>query len=313
MRTSAQDFVWDRHRHALAVLDHVDSSAPPISPTGASVPTRDAPIGGRPYPSMMRPSELSAPLVAHGIESDGCVGIERLLGRDQIGALIAGIDHAFDGFDGFQSTGRDDDEWFEPFIPGQGMVHVTRDWLRRGGGMFAADSPPLLQLWLSTLHQAGIVDLVRDLFGETPLTSLDKCSLRRIDPSSPVAGIEWHQDGSFIGIENRPLNLWVALTDCAVSPGLEMLPRRLDGVVETGTRGATYDWSVGADLVADLAATSPVVRPELDAGDAFLFDGLLLHRTAQPTPAMKTTRYAIETWFFRPSSFPRQQEVPLSF
>jgi len=43
-------------------------------------------------------------------------------------------------------------------------------------------------------------------------------------------------------------------------------------------------------------------------GDALLFDELLLHRTAALARAQD--RYAIESWFFAPSSYP-DNHVPV--
>ena len=90
---------------------------------------------------------------------------------------------------------------------------------------------------------------------------------------------------------------------------MDLLPRRLDRVVETGTGGAIFDWAVGPQTVETLAVDSPVVRPEYRAGDAMLFDDLFLHRTAIDE-SMTRARYAIESWFFAPSAYP-EQYVPL--
>ena len=104
--------------------------------------------------------------------------------------------------------------------------------------------------------------------------------------------------------------MWVALSDCGVdSPGIDLLPRRFDQIVETGTGGAIFDWAVGPAVVEHLAVDTPVVRPEFHAGDALLFDDLFLHRTGIE-PTMTRPRYAIEAWFFAPSSYPAGQ-VPL--
>jgi hypothetical protein len=134
--------------------------------------------------------------------------------------------------------------------------------------------------------------------------------LRRIGDDS---GIEWHQDGSFLQPENGALNVWVTLSDCSDARGLEIVSRRFDELAPTGTGGAGYDWSTGPEVVAELARTTPVVQPDFSAGDALVFDGLLLHRTAPESPRRPETRYAIETWFFRPSRFPDHQQVPLAF
>ena len=65
-----------------------------------------------------------------------------------------------------------------------------------------------------------------DCRGERPALSANKCTLRRV----PVdTNTNWHQDGAFLGADVRTVNLWLALSDCGDdSPGLEIVPRRLD-------------------------------------------------------------------------------------
>ena len=86
-------------------------------------------------------------------------------------------------------------------------------------------------------------------------------------------------------------------------PGLDIVPRRFDHIVETGTNGAYFDWAVGEGTIAALDRETPVVRPELRSGDAVIFDKLLLHRTAAD-PAMAHARSAIETWSFAATDRP---------
>jgi len=110
--------------------------------------------------------------------------------------------------------------------------------------------------------------------------------------------------------EVRSLNLWLSLSRCGdQAPGLDIVPRRLDRVLETGTDGAMFDWSVSPAVVESVG--TPVLRPELGPGDALLFDHLFLHRTAVD-PSMTKERYAIESWFFAPSTYPEGQ-IPLVY
>jgi hypothetical protein len=51
--------------------------------------------------------------------------------------------------------------------------------------------------------------------------------------------------------------------------------------------------------------------PVFNAGDAFFFDHFYLHRTQYRTDFTKL-RYAVETWFFGASSFPKNQ-IPLAW
>ena len=82
-------------------------------------------------------------------------------------------------------------------------------------------------------------------------------------------------------------------------------------MLETGTDGAIFDWSVSPNIVEQVAEDAPVLRPEFGPGDALLFDQLFLHRTAV-APGMTRERHAIETWFFAPSTYPDGQ-IPIVF
>jgi hypothetical protein len=72
-----------------------------------------------------------------------------------------------------------------------------------------------------------------------------------------------------------------------------------------------FDWSVSETIVDEVARDAPVVAPHFRAGDALLFDHLLLHRTAVG-PQMTRERYAMENWMFAPSSYPDGQ-IPLVY
>ncbi len=166
-------------------------------------------------------------------------------------------------------------------------------------------------LWRLTeiLSRVGIGDLLEQYLGERPALSVNKCTLRRV----PLGTLgEWHQDGAFLGDQIRTVNLWLALTHCGdTAPGMDVVPRRLDEILETGVEGAYFDWSVGAGTVEKAKGPEGIVRPVFEAGDALLFDERFLHRTAAD-PTMTQERYAIESWFFAPSQYPAEQ-VPLVF
>jgi hypothetical protein len=104
------------------------------------------------------------------------------------------------------------------------------------------------------------------------------------------------------------VNVWLALSECGVeAPGLDIVARRLPYVMQTGSHGASLDWTVGGGVVAMLeGGGAPVVTPVFQPGDAMLFDHLMLHRTSAP-PGAKKPRWAIESWFFAPSAFPMDQ------
>ena len=121
---------------------------------------------------------------------------------------------------------------------------------------------------------------------------------------------EWHQDGAFLGRETRTINVWLACSTCGIdAPSLDLVARRLD-LVETGTGSAAFSWSVARE-VGDRVGGDDIVRPVFAPGDAILFDHFNLHRTGV-APGMTRARYAIESWFFAPSTYPVDQ-VPILF
>jgi hypothetical protein len=256
-----------------------------------------------------RVEDLDVATLRDGLSQHGCLRLSGLIDRDEAARLAAGIDASLDGFDRFESDDPADPGWHTPFRPKPGAYRVggRRTWVRSSGAVWTADAPRMLFELTELLDRTGLAALVTDYFGERPALSANKCTLRRV-PLTAMAG--WHQDGAFLGEEVRSLNLWLALTDCGVdSPGLDLVPRRIDRVVETGTEGAIFDWSVAPDIVEREAAKAPVIRPTFRAGDALLFDHLLLHSTAV-TDAMTRERYAMETWLFAPSAYPEGQ-IPL--
>jgi hypothetical protein len=121
--------------------------------------------------------------------------------------------------------------------------------------------------------------------------------------------------GAFLGRGLRAVNLWLALTDCggddSDAPALDIVPRRFDGVVPTGTPGAPFETFVSPAMVDEVRGELPVLRPRFAAGDALLFDDLFLHQTGV-SPGMSQERYAVESWFFAPSTLPDDQ-IPLVY
>lgn len=291
-------------RRAFEQLDRTPGLAswPP-----ASTSTIRRPSGTIPE---VAPSELTTDVLRHHITTDGCVLVRGLAGAPMVEMLVDGIERALSEWAGLRrpflrATGS---PWFDPLeIDEPARSALGRTWVTNSGGLLTADSPRLLFWLLETLEAAGLRSVVRDYLGERPALSANKCTVRRV-PVDTNSG--WHQDGAFLGPGIRAVNVWLALSRCGRdAPGLDLLPRRLDHIVETGTHGSYFDWAVGPDLVATLAEETPIVRPEFEAGDALVFDDLFLHRTAVE-PTMSTSRYAIETWCFAPSSYP-EGHVPI--
>jgi hypothetical protein len=260
------------------------------------------------------PRDLSVATLRQGLGRHGCVLVQGLLPPERAQALARGIDQAFHAFDvcAAASDTHAATPWYVPFSPGLGAYRVggRRGWVRASGGLWTADSPRMLFELMEVVDETGIGALVEAYFGERPALSANKCTLRRV----PVdTNTNWHQDGAFLGRHVRTLNLWLALSPCGTdAPGLDIVPRRLDEILATGTDGALFDWSVSPGLAEEVAGgPDAVLRPEFSPGDALLFDHLFLHRTGI-SPAMTRERWAIETWFFAPSTYPEGQ-IPLAY
>jgi hypothetical protein len=270
-----------------------------------------------PFPAVDGPPEigledLTGDILGGAIVNHGCLLVRGFATPEESTELTRSIDRAFEACDA-RNSGVPLEQtapWFVPFNPRPDypLTVGERWWVRNGGGVWTADSPRAMFEVLDLMERKGLRRVLTDYLGEPPGLSVKKCTLRRV----PVdTGTDWHQDGAFLGSDIRTVNVWLTLTDCGVdAPGLDLVPKRLP-LVETGTEGAQFDWSVGPGVVERVAGDHGVVRPTFRAGDALLFDDRHLHRTGV-SPGMSIERYAIETWFFAPSHYPHPQ-VPIAF
>jgi hypothetical protein len=291
---------------AFPLLAGSSSASPSVEPTPGELPSSD----GLPT---VPPDELTAEALRAGIEQAGCLLIRGLVSQERIEAFVSGIDRAFESREAHVAGAPTSETapWYVPFDVGPSSLKRGRQFVRDSGGMLVPDSPRLTFDLLETFEEIGLREPATRFLGERPALSINKWTLRRV---SPEAGTDWHQDGAFLGGHIRALNLWLSLSHCGRdAPGLDIVPRRLDGVVQTGTEGAIFPWAVAPAMVDEAAAGAPLVRPIFEPGDALLFDHLFLHRTASG-PEMTRDRYAIESWFFAPSAYPDQKKhVPLVF
>jgi len=262
-------------------------------------------------------ADLTAARIRGALLSHGSLIVRGLVPPERAAELQTGIDRVFAGRDAHLDDGvaiESTSPWYEPFEPDPeyaDSVTLGRGFVGKGSGIWTADSPRLLHELLATYEDAGIRDIVTAYLGERPAISVNKGTLRR---AAPKVGTEWwHQDGAFLGAGIRSLNIWLSLNPSGVdAPGLEVVPKRLEHIVDAGTEGADFHWSVG-DAVVERESGGTLAWPVFEAGDAMLFDHFNLHRTGT-TPEMTKTRYATETWFFAPSAYPDPQEqVPLAF
>lgn len=176
---------------------------------------------------------------------------------------------------------------------------INRKMVATQGGVWMGESPAGSAHFLEVLREKGVIDAVAGHFGERPLISLQKSTLRRSHPIHKI--VAWHQDGSFLSPDVRTMNIWVAFSPCGgdlPSPGLEILPRRIDEVLSVD--GALTPHSIPEATIADLKEQMATVLPVFQPGDAIMFDEKLVHRT-HLAASMDQIRYALECWFFAPS------------
>lgn len=255
--------------------------------------------------------QLTPKLLRSGVLRHGCLLVRGLVGRSRVEQLVDDIDHAFDAYDAHTQGAlvSETAPWFVPFRPAPGHT-VPREWVRDGDGVVAVDSPRTLFDVIETFEEIGVRDLLTSYLGEPPLLLANKWTLRRVSPG-PDGRLDWHQDGAFLGADICSVDIWLSLSHCGLdAPGLDVVARRFESVVEVGTNGAALDWTVSEDTVRQIAP-GQVVRPVFEPGDALIFDHLLLHRTAYD-PAMTRDRYAIEAWFAAPSRYP-PTAIPIAY
>ncbi|HEY5972150.1 MAG TPA: phytanoyl-CoA dioxygenase family protein [Pseudoxanthomonas sp.] len=255
-------------------------------------------------------ARLDAQVLAGAILHHGGLLVRGLLAKHETDALKAGTDRALDDFaQWIADPSAQPTPWFTALpLPADGPVAKGRSWLLSAGGVLGGDSPRMLLELTGLLKKTGVREIVQDYFGEPPALSVGKSTFRKV--SADLNNTAWHQDGAFLGKEIRSVNLWLALSPCGRdASAIDLVPRRMNSIVETGTHNAEFDWCVGHGKVLELLQDDPIISPEFEAGDALLFDHMFLHRTSLP-PQRKLDRWAIEAWMFAPSCYPMDQ-MPL--
>ena len=283
-----------RHQAGIQLLDGA-----PQDPQFASPDFDALPNGGGPVevsPGDMTPELLRAAILTHG-----CLLVRGLIERDAALELAADIDTAFAARTALAAGEPAPEGYYEQFEP-ESPEPLRRPWVEQGGGLLIVDSPKILLDTLDALGRVDFPSVVHGYLGERGALSAQKTTLRKAEPS---VGGAWHQDGKFLG-PVRALNLWLSLSRCGdEAPGLDIIPRRLDELVATGTEGTFFEDQVSERVAEQAADGVGILRPIFEPGDALLFDELFLHQTGSD-PAMPKPRYALESWFFGPSAFPNE-------
>jgi hypothetical protein len=264
-------------------------------------PDFEALEGSLPLPEIT-PEKLTPELVRAAILRHGALLIRGLVSAEDSARLRQEIDRAYEARQARSQGGEPEDGYYEEYNPDD--QDLPRAFVKNSG-IWAADSPRLLFEMFDTFDRVGLRAIAREYLGEPPTVSLQKCTLRRALPEESQH-TRWHQDGAFLGElgKVRALNVWLSLSHCGDdAPGMDLVPRRLDHIVPTGTEGARFDWIVSPALAEKAAGDLPILRPIFEPGDVLLFDELYLHATAT-NASMTNVRHAVECWFFGPSAFP---------
>ena len=295
-----------RHLAGIALIEN--PAARPAYPEPAAVPPARDPVSKLPE---ITPDQLTPELLRAAILDSGCLLVRGLMDRETALGLAGDVEQSFAVRTALKGSDRRDPEGYYDELEPEAPYEVKkRDWIEEGGGVLAADSPKMFFEMLDSFERVRLRQVIEGYLGERPAVTADKCTLRKATPD--VVGA-WHQDGKFMGDDIRAMNVWLALSDCGgdnPAPGMDLVPRRLDGHVAAGTEGTFFPSQVSQAVAEEAAGDLGIGNPSFAPGDALLFDDIFLHQTGGRT-GLTEPRYAIESWFFGPSAFP-EIYVPLA-
>jgi hypothetical protein len=259
-------------------------------------------------------AEITVGRLRSAVFRHGALIVRNMLSKSSVDALVLATDRVVDACAN-PSDVASASTYFNPprnlgtIMPNKEKeLRNTRSFHRDSGSAMCVEAPSVAEALLGLYEAHGLKELLSEYLGEPPCLSVKKWVLRR--SILPVAEAGWHQDGAFMGTNLNSLNMWIPLNKCGGdtgAPGLDVVPLRLHKIASA--EGAQFDWSVSDSLVANRYMDSQPLQPVFNAGDAFFFDHYYLHRTQFRTDFTQL-RYAIETWFFGASSFPKNQ-IPL--
>ncbi len=295
---SEQRILRLRNSAGVAIVEEASNSVQFAAPDPAALPA----VAPGQLPEFA-PADLTPGLLRAAILRDGCLLVRGLIAREAASHFASQIDRAFVQRERHDAGQPHEAGFYSEFRPDpRSGGEMARPWVKQGGGVLFPDAPTAAFNLLELLGEAGLPELVAGYLGEAPLIACQKTTLRRAEPSVPGA---WHQDGKFMG-SVRALNMWLSLSRCGdESPGLDIIPKRIDHLVTVNTEEAMLDYMVSQKRAEEAAGEAGIIRPIFEPGDALFFDELFLHKTGSD-PDMPKARFAVESWFFGGSAFPRE-------
>jgi ectoine hydroxylase-related dioxygenase (phytanoyl-CoA dioxygenase family) len=263
-------------------------------------------------------TDLTAQCLAEAVAQHGSLIVRNLFPQSSINTLINCADHVIDACE--MPAPADLAAPNTYFNPPSNLADImpnrerelgnTRNFHRESGSAMCIEAPVVAESLLALYEAHGLKNLITEYLGEAPCLTVKKWVLRR--SKLPVAEAGWHQDGAFMGTAINSINMWLPLNECGGetgAPGMDVVPQRLYDIASAD--GAQFNWSVSDSQVSGGFGGSQPVAPVFNAGDAFFFDHFFLHRTQHRTDFSKI-RYAVETWFFGETNFPKNQ-IPLAW
>lgn len=257
--------------------------------------------------------DLDAPCLKAAILGRGGLIVRGLMPAGEVQATRERIQRTIAARSQYQEGAADEGPWYRRSSEVQGRPAEFRAQgnaqnASASSTVWAADSPRTAFHLIEFYQRIGLPELLEAYFAEPAVLSVRKWVLRCIDPAN-LGAAGWHQDGRFLGEDIKTVNLWLALSDCggdADAPGIDIVPGGERRIHETGTRGAAFDWTVGQGVVDEASRANPPVCPRFAPGDAIFFDHFNLHRSAS-SDHHRSSRYAVESWFFASSTAPDKQ------
>ena len=318
---AAVRLLTDAHRRAphpaievlLVSARHRAFSDPsrPLSDEPWPPPTPDAFAGVAGLPEVAA-TELTSELLASALQHHGSLIVRGLLTPAVADSLLGEVRRAFEAAEAAAAGApvSETSPWYVPFEPTESYDFgwVERLFSRQVGAVLAVEAPRALFHIIEALRATGIGEVVAEYLGEHPALSAKKTSLRRARPDSPT---EWHQDGSFLGEGIRTVNVWTALTPCgANAPSVDVFAGRS---ATSWTPAPTTPSSAGRSARSRPSGWTPSTSCARCSRPVTPSCSTSSRCTAPASrPSMSEERYAIESWFFAPSTYPHEQ-VPLAF
>ena len=155
----------------------------------------------------MTRDELTPELLRAAIVSRGALLVRGLLDPSEAERLAGEIEQAFQAHEAHKEGGSPAEAYYEEFNPESGFQLGSRAWVNTASGLWATDSPRVMFSMLEAMDRAGLQRLATGYLGERPAISIEKCTLRRVNPDFLPGNnySAWHQDGAFLG-DVRALN-----------------------------------------------------------------------------------------------------------